>query len=386
MTDDRRIWRGFHYQWRLTSHRLPLLVSRFGDEAPEFGLRVGAWPPDVAQVQTQGCRLGDGAEIVARGVVELRLESPIGSLSEAKAALDIDVDIPEERELVVVLDGLAIDARVSPAGWHVGAIGAEIEQVGGDWIASALMRPSESPHAGIFGLGDWSWDQPCVHVVHLKWAALTIPRGCVRRGSGQTTIGSAVGTTIADWSPAILPAGPDDTCLLTGFALRLDAPARQRRLSGYLRNLNGRYLRELGVGVESGRPVVHLSNAPRFLIRLGAVLGLYVMAAMAILTIVFTPQWAAGAIVLAGIALVTFVWPRIWVEAPSVPWTLDASVGCVVLEGVASESIDATWQHKGEISRWAPELVAGVAEPGGRPLVARVSSESSPPQSGDSRP
>ncbi len=347
---DRVVWRGFHFQWALTSHRLPLLGSRFDADGPEFALRIGAWPADKAMVATRACRLGAPARVVARGVVELRPSGPIGHLSAAEQGIVVP-SVPD-CDVVCVLDGFRIAALVNPAGWHVGGIGLDIRPTGPDsFVARVELRPAESPHPAIFGLGAWSWDQPCAHDVSIRWAAIAVPRGSLRVGRGTTSVASALGTTIVDWAPALAPAGPDDACLLTGFKLLIDAPATQRRRSGYLRNLNGRYVRELGVGIQGGVPAVHLSNAPRFAVRLGAVSGLYVMAAMAVVAVVVATQWALGVAVLIALALVTWAWPRIWFQAPAVPWALEVQASCAILEGVSAQPLDQTWAHRGDVSR-----------------------------------
>jgi len=349
LSDDPTVWRGFHFRWGLTSHRLPLLHSQLREGVPEFGLKVGGWPPDRARVTTRGCRLV-GADVVARGEVAVRVTSHVSEPGVAEVAFA--VPSVDDRDVAVVLDGFAITALVNPAGWHVGGIGVELVRRGDGWIARASMRPAESPHPGIFGLGDWDWDQPCSHDVVVGWAAVAVSRGAALEEHGEARVGSALGTTIVDWEPAMASGG---TRLLTGFSLRIDASAQQQRRSGYLRNLNGRYLRELGVGIEDGRPAVHVANAPRLLIRLGAVLGLYAVAAMALFTIVVTPHWVAGAAVFLALAVLTWVWPRVWVQAPAVPFALRASVSTVRLDGVEAESLDATWDHTEVASRPAIE-------------------------------
>ena len=364
MKDDRVVWRGFRYRWGLTSHRLPRLGTQMTDAGPEFSLRIGAWPPDRATVTTRGCRLDPPARVVERGEVALQVSSRIGQPSRGSAP--IAVPSVAGSEVVVVLDGFDLVARVSAAGWHVGALGVSV--VDGARI-DVELRPAESPHPGIFGLGEWSWDMPCTHDVRVRWAAIAVPVGTARRARGQAKVGSALGTTVVDWEPTISPAGPESTCLLTGFRLRLDAPARQRRRSGYLRHLNGRYLRELGVTIEEGRPAVHVSNAPRFTIRLGAVLGLVVVALTGIATIWATPQWGVGLVALVALGLLTWVWPRVWIQAPAVPWALDAVVEWVTLEGVGAEPVGATWAHVEEVSRPGAAAVesAGGASPDPNP-------------------
>jgi hypothetical protein len=344
------VWRGFHFRWDLTSHRLPLLGSRVDDDGPEFSLRIGSWPSDRAHVMTRSCRLGEPARIVARGVVDLQVSSIIGRPGAAEA--EVELPTVDGCDVAFVLDGFQLEARVNPAGWHVGGLGlAAVTEDSGRRAVRAELRPAESPHPGIFGLGDWSWDQPCVHDVSVRWAAIAVPRGSARIASGDTSVASALGTTIVDWAPALVPAGPGDACLLTGFNLRVDAPAALRRRSGYLRNLNGRYIRELGVGIEGGRPAIHLSNAPRFIIRLGAVLALYVLAAVSVATMVVATQWALAIVVLVGLGLASWAWPRIWFQAPAVPWALEVEVSCTILEGVGAEPLDARWAHTGQTSR-----------------------------------
>lgn len=355
---DPVVWRGFHFRWGLTSHRVPFLGSKVGEDGPEFALRIGSWPPDKATVTTRSCRLAAPARVVARGVVDVSLSGPIGQVSSAEQV--IDVPLIDDCDVVCVLDGFQIAAQVNPAGWHLGGMGLEVAPSGpGSFRLRAELRPAESPHPGIFGLGVWSWDEPCAHDVSLRWAAIAVPQGALRVASGGTTVASALGTTIVDWAPAMIPAGAEDACLLTGFRLRLDAPRKQRRRSGYLRSLNGRYIRELGVGIEGGQAVVHLSNAPRFLIRLGAVLGLYLLAATAVLAILMGTQWAFAAAVLVVLGLATWAWPRIWFQAPAVPWALDVETSCAILEGVAAQPLDARWLHTGRVSRPPPGAPTG---------------------------
>ena len=344
------VWRGFHFRWNLTSHRLPLFGSRVDEDGPLFSLRIGSWPADGAQVMTRSCRLAEPARIVARGEVDLAVSSPIGRPGVAE--VQVEVPAVEGSDVAFVLDGFRMAARVNSAGWHLGGLGLAVERdESGTGTVRAEVRPAESPHPWIFGLGEWTWDQPCVHDVSVRWAAIAVPRGSLRAASGSTSVASALGTTIVDWAPAMVPAGPEDACLLTGFNLRLDAPAAQRRRSGYLRNLNGRYVRELGVGIEGGLPAIHLSNAPRFIIRLGAVLVLYVLAAVSVATLAAATQWALAVAVLIGLGLVTWAWPRVWFQAPAVPWALDVEVSCAVLEGVEAEPLDQRWAHTGEVSR-----------------------------------
>ncbi len=344
------VWRGFHFRWSLTSHRLPFLGSRVDEDGPEFSLRIGSWPADKAQVMTRSCRLSEPARIVARGVVDLEVSSIIGRPGVAEA--EVVLPTVQGCDVAFVLDGFHMASRVNSAGWHLGGLGLAADQdETGACTVRAELRPAESPHPGIFGLGDWHWDDPCVHDVSVRWAAIAVPRGSLRAASGSTSVASALGTTIVDWAPAMFPAGPKDACLLTGFNLRVDAPAAQRRRSGYLRNLNGRYIRELGVGIEGGRPTIHLSNAPRFIIRLGAVLGLYVLAAVSIATLAVATQWALAVTVLIGLGLVTWAWPRVWFQAPAVPWALEAEVSCAILEGVGEEPQDVRWAHSGQVSR-----------------------------------
>ena len=315
------LWRGLRARWAFTSHRLPLLDTRITpDGAHRFAMRIGAFPSDRVSARAEVLELV--AVELASGVSELGLTSRVGWPTEA--SLDHALPHPVPADAVVVLDGFTLDALENPAGWHFGALGLDVSLPSSERVlVRARVRPAESPHPFHFGLGDWSFDRPAVHRLQVRWRVLQLPEATPWR---REALVPATTRSALSLDPVL-----SGDALLTGFHLGVDAPARHRRLSGYLRNLNGRYLRALGVGVErtpdGDRPFVLASNRPHGLVRLGALLGVYGGALLGAWMVSLGPTYAPLGAGLLGLLLgATIVWPGLWWEAPAVPFELRARV------------------------------------------------------------
>jgi hypothetical protein len=346
------LWRGFGFRWRFTSHRLPLLGSWLEDEpAPRhrFALRIGAFPADAAVATADAVRIDDPSVLLlARGRTELRVPAHLGWPAEASVPVAPTWTAPPQHTAVAVLDGFQLEAIGSPAGWHVGGLGLSVHlDDAGTLHPGARLRPAESPHPAHFGTGAWDWASDTLHSVTVGWAVLAIPSDRLRAFSSRAAASHTLDFASDAWERAD-DVRAEETVLVTSFDLAFDAPPWLRRRSGYLRNLNGRYLRSLRVGITRDgidRPAVGVSNAPHPIIRAGALLlqALVLVLAVAVL-VLDTELRFVGALVLIALALVTRAWPSIWIDAPAVPFEVRSELRCVAL-AAASRALTSEHLH-----------------------------------------
>jgi len=341
------LWRGFGFRWRFTSHRLPVLGSWLED-AParhRFSLRIGAFPADTAHATAHGVHIEDPSILLLeRGRTELAVSGHISW--PATAVRDLPAPQPPPgHDLVAVLDGFQLQAQTSPAGWHFGGLGLAVQITEPAPSAeptpilrvSAQLRPAESPHPGHFGLAPWTWNEPATHAVTVGWALLAVPHGRSRTLTSESAASHTLCHRQTAWDPSDPAPQRSETALLSGFDFALDTPPYLRQRSGYLRNLNGRYLRALHAGIDrrSGNdaPDIVLANDPHPIIRAGALLLQYLVLILSLAVLALVPGYRllAGVVLLA-LALATRAWPSIWTQAPAVPFSVTTELRCVVLD------------------------------------------------------
>jgi len=366
------LWRGFGFRWRFTSHRLPLFSSWIDDATPprhQCSLRIGAFPSDTADVTAHALRLDSpDVRLVHRGRTDLTVGVHLGWPAYAHARLPLGPllastadptpsPLPPSHTLVPVLDGFSLRALDSDAGWHFGGLGLAVAVEDEQLVVTARIRPAESPHPWIFGLGDWSWEDDAVHDVTVGWALLAVPRDLVRPFVSDGRASSTTSFAQTSWPappPTTEPSSPGPAAaaspavLLQGFDFAVDAPPTLRRRSGYLRNLNGRYLLELAAGVArrdgADAPDVRIGNQVHWIIRLGSVLGLLLLFVGAVVALFEPVTLIAGIVLLVFLAGSTVAWPTMWFDAPAVPFSVGTRLECVAFD-VPSEAVSIHHVH-----------------------------------------
>lgn len=159
---------------------------------------------------------------------------------------------------------------------------------------------------------------------------------------------AAAGTTPRPSAPTAPISGPVEAVLLQGFDFAVDAPPTLRRRSGYLRNLNGRYIRTLSAGIvrrgDEDTPNVAIGNQVHGLIRLGSVLALFGVLAGAVAGLFVPTTFIAALALIVFLAGATVAWPSLWLTAPAVPFQVATRLACVVLQ-VPSEALTIRHRH-----------------------------------------
>lgn len=311
-----RVLAGFHWRWRITSHRVPIVEFTLFDE-PRASLEIGAFPEDRATITIDAV----GCDALAHGSIDLDLSGRIGHSVHGRAAVAVPPPPPGH---CAVLAGLSVRAQHCAPGWHLGRLAASVELDGDSVVAGISLRPSEAPEPLPFGTRPWTFDLPATHRCSVHWAI--VPAGPAVAWAGE--LPEAVEDSLRG------PAAPGPHAL-TAFDIEFDSPVHQVRNRRLLRYLTGRYLREFGVGISSEGPWACASNLPshRALLRLAFFVFVAATGAGAGFLMPSVPGLLLAAIF--GGALTALVrWPGGPACFPVTPWRMHTSVAAVAVAGV----------------------------------------------------
>ncbi len=365
------LWNGIRYRWRRTSHRLAWFGTGFSGETHDMSLKIGTFPPDVADYTAWFTRIPESPDVTVRQGIATGL-TPSGIIGQpARARTTVTVPLGGGAAPVhsaALLGGFRIKSVGNRSGWHFGRLGFTLGEVrkvpdGLAFDIDVVLRPSEAPEIFHIGNRGWSYDRDCTYEIEVDWtlvvAAPEVLQIEPRRWECEVLKGLTVERT-DELRVGCPPGVRPERCAavgLRGFDVEVDAIARQRRLSRILRYFTGRNIRELGIwveldhdeetGVSMLRPGVAFSN--------GTALGW----PLPLLVTLFMAGFAVGGYVLGGtvgtllmalafgMAAFGLAWPGGPLALPSVPWSLKAMVECSLLylpEGATSEagSINAT--------------------------------------------
>jgi len=334
---------GFRFRWNLTSHRLPLLTADARDPA-RFALKIGAFPPDRAVVDVTRTRV-DGLDAPVGSTPALHLAEPLGQVARTTHR----VRLPAGSVGHPLLQGFAFDRVDNPAGWHFGRLAISLGEVHDDgrgpcFDVHASVRPSESPEHIPFGNKPWQYDQDAACTVVVHWVLVPSPTE-PEAHAWSGTVPLAVEADLH--APIELP--PEHAVGLRGFALDMTTPDRARRTSRMLRYLTGRYVRELGVGIEPGEPATAWatgSNLPRghLLYKVMALVSVPVLWALCVVN-----GWSPlGVIAFGPAAAMTYLlvfWPGGTFRFPVTPWKLEASLDVLAVPLPADATAHAEIAH-----------------------------------------
>ncbi len=355
------LWNGIRYRWRKTSHRLSWLGTGFASDRHELTLKIGRFPPDIADYTTWFVRLPEMEDVtVVSGIaVGLQPRGIIGQTARARTTVHVSSEALSHQGLsgpdihgVAVLGGFRVRSVGNRSGWHFGRLALDLGPLyrGSEGLAfdvEVTLRPSEAPEFFHLGNRGWSYDLPCIYDVEVDWVVILgapevlsieprhweteVHRGITVERTEELRIGCPPGV-----APARCPAVG-----LQRFDIEVDAIARQRRLSRALRYHTGRNIRELGLWVEmehddeSGvsliRPGVAFSNRAAFGWMLP--LGMLLCVVSAVVGGVLWGGTMGGLLIALGVAVAGFAlaWPGGPLALPSVPWSMRAAIECSLL-------------------------------------------------------
>lgn len=359
------LWNGIRYRWRRTSHRLAWLGTGFSENQHDMSLKIGAFPPDIADYTAWFTRIPASPDItVKRGVATgLRPSGFIGQAMRARSTVTVPLGegaVPVHA--VALLGGFRIKSVGNRSGWHFGRLGIQTGPPrpvpdGFAFDVDVVLRPSEAPEIFHIGNRGWSYDRDCSYDIEVDWVFVAAPPDRLpiepRRWSSTVLRGLTVERT-DELRVGCPPGVRPERCPAVGlraFDVEVDAIARQRRFSRILRYYTGRNIREFGLwmeldhdeeaGVSLLRPGIAFSNGTA----LGWTLPLLVTLVMAGAAVAgWMIGGTMGSLLLAlafAMAVFGLAWPGGPLALPSVPWSLTAAIECSLLylpDGMTAEA------------------------------------------------